>query len=67
MYAEHSHGGKTEESRRNTEKKDWKYDAVLIGLSSGNVSFGQVCNVYEADWTSSTEEKGLLSRRDAQS
>jgi hypothetical protein len=51
--------GKTEESENETEKKDWKYDAVLVGVCSGKVSFDQTCNVYDLDWMGSIREKGF--------
>jgi hypothetical protein len=40
-------------------KKDWEYDAVLVGVCSGKVSFDQTCNVYDLDWMDSIREKGF--------
>jgi hypothetical protein len=50
---------KTEESEGGTEKKNCKYDAVLVGVCSGKVSFDQTCNVYDLDWMGSIREKGF--------
>jgi hypothetical protein len=51
--------GKTEVSDNEIEKTDWKYDAVLVGIRSGKVSFDQACNVYDLDWMGSIREKGF--------
>jgi hypothetical protein len=51
--------GKTEGSEMEIAKKDWEYDAVLVGVCSGKVSFDQTCNVYDLDWMDSIREKGF--------
>lgn len=51
--------GQTEVSEKETEKTGRKYDAVLVGVRSGKVSFDQTCNVYDLDWMGSIREKGF--------
>jgi hypothetical protein len=51
--------GKTEGSEMEIAKKNREYDAVLVGVCSGKVSFDQTCNVYDLDWMDSIREKGF--------